>query len=76
MSGCENWRVYWIIACTSPTVMAPVEMRSPPTTAISTYWTLPMNIITGWIRLDTNCAPKLASWSASFSSPNRASTSR
>ena len=61
VSGCENWRAYWIIACMSPMVIAPLEIRSPPTTAIRTNWTLPMNTITGWIRLDMNWAPKLAS---------------
>ena len=35
VSGIENWRAYWIIACMSPTEIAPLEICSPPTTAIS-----------------------------------------
>ena len=35
----------------------------------------PMNIIIGMISPDTNCAPKLALNSSSFSSANRCSTS-
>ena len=47
VSGSENERAYWIIACMSPMLMAPAEIRSPPMTAISTYWMLPMNVIAG-----------------------------
>ena len=47
--GWANWREYWMKACTSPMVIAPEEMRSPPTTATSAYCTLPRNIISGWI---------------------------
>ncbi len=60
VSGCENWRAYWIIACMSPTEIAPLEIRRPPTTAISTNWMLPKNTISGWIIPDMNWAPKLA----------------
>ncbi len=56
--GMANEREYWMNACTSPTVMAPLDTRSPPTTATSTYWTLPKNIVSGCMRLDMNCAPK------------------
>jgi len=41
----------------SPTVIAPLAKRSPPTTATITYWMLPMNIVNGCIRLDMNWAP-------------------
>ena len=61
VSGWENWRAYWIIACMSPTLSDPDEICSPPTTAIRMYWTLPMNSIAGWIRLAMNWALKLAS---------------
>ena len=49
VSGIENWRAYCIIACMSPTEIAPLEIRRPPTTAISTNWMLPKNTINGWI---------------------------
>ena len=75
-SGSENWREYWIIAWTSPMLIAPLAMRSPPTTATSTYWMFPMNIVAGWMRLETNCAPKLARKRSSLSARKRASTSR
>ncbi len=45
VSGIENWREYWMKACTSPTLIAPLETRSPPTTATSTYCMLPRNIV-------------------------------
>ena len=61
VSGIENWRAYWMNACMSPTLMAPLAIRRPPTTAMSTYCTLPRNIVAGWMRLDMNCAPKDAS---------------
>ena len=57
VSGIENWREYWMNAWMSPTVIAPLATRRPPTTATSTYWTLPMNIVSGCIRLDMNWAP-------------------
>ena len=60
VSGIENWRAYWIIACMSPIVIAPLEIRRPPTTAISTNWMLPKNAINGWIIPAVNWAPKLA----------------
>jgi hypothetical protein len=34
--GWLNCREYWMNACTSPSEMAPVATRSPPTTATST----------------------------------------
>ena len=61
VSGIENWREYWMKACTPPTVMAPVVTIQPPTTATITYWRLPRNIVAGCIRLDMNCAPNDAS---------------
>ena len=61
VSGWENWRAYWIIACMSPMLSEPDEICRPPTTAIRMYWTLPMKSIAGWIRLAMNCAAKLAS---------------
>ena len=73
--GIENVREYWMNACTSPTVMAPLATRRPPTTATSTYCTLPMNMVSGCIRLDMNWAPKAASWSVSLVVRKRASTS-
>ena len=61
VSGIENWREYWMNAWTSPMRdRAAGDTRSPPTTATTTYWMLPRNIVTGCIRLDMNCAPKLA----------------
>ncbi len=61
VSGIENWREYWMKAWMSPTLMPPLATRMPPTTATSTYCTLPMNIVTGCMRLDMNCAPNDAS---------------
>ena len=57
VSGIENWREYWMKAWMSPIVMAPLATRRPPTTATITYWRLPMNIVSGCIRLDMNWAP-------------------
>jgi hypothetical protein len=57
VSGIEKLRAYWTKACTSPTVIAPLETRSPPTTATSTYCTLPRKNVSGCIRLDMNWAP-------------------
>src|SRR5690348_13471371 len=57
VSGIENVREYWMNAWMSPTVIAPLATRNPPTTATMTYWMLPMNIVQGCIRLDMNCAP-------------------
>ncbi len=57
VSGIENWREYWMKAWMSPTVIAPLATRIPPTTATITYCRLPMNIVHGCIRLDMNCAP-------------------
>src|SRR5215212_7924618 len=75
VSGIENVREYWMNAWTSPTLMAPLATRSPPTTATMTYWTLPMNIVAGCMRLDMNCAPKDDSNSSSLVRRNRSSTS-
>ena len=61
VSGMENVREYWMNAWTSPTVIAPLVTRKPPTIATITYCTLPMNIVAGCIRLDMNCAPNDAS---------------
>ena len=36
-------------ACTSPMLIAPDATRRPPTTAMTTKFRLPMNIIAGWI---------------------------
>src|SRR4051795_13114377 len=54
VNGMEKLREYWMKAWMSPTVMAPDATRKPPTTATITYWMLPMNIVTGCIRLDMN----------------------
>ena len=59
--GWENWREYWMKACTDPSVRAPAATRSPPTTAMATKVRLPMTIIDGWIDPEMNDAPKLAS---------------
>ena len=56
VSGWLNWRAYWISACMSPTLIAPLEIRSPPTTAIRMNCTFPMKTIIGWIRLAVNWA--------------------
>ena len=61
VSGIEKLREYWMNAWMSPIVIAPAATRRPPTTAIATKCRLPMNIVAGCIRLDMNCAPKLAS---------------
>ena len=74
--GWANWRAYWIIACMSPMLSVPLAIFRPPTTAIRTYWMLPMKIVMGWIRLEMNWAPKLASYSSSLSWRKRASASR
>ena len=57
VSGIEKVREYWMKACTSPTEIAPDATRMPPTTATSTYCTLPRNIVSGCMRLDMNWAP-------------------
>ena len=57
VSGIENVREYWMKAWMSPRLIAPLATRSPPTTATITYCTLPMNIVSGCMRLDMNCAP-------------------
>ena len=36
VSGWVNWREYWMKAWTSPRLIAPLETRSPPTTAMAT----------------------------------------
>ncbi len=36
VSGWVNWREYWMNACTSPRLIAPLATRSPPTTAMAT----------------------------------------
>ena len=36
VSGWVNWREYWMNACTSPSDIAPLATRSPPSTAITT----------------------------------------
>lgn len=36
VSGIENWREYWMKACTSPIDRVPEATRRPPTTATST----------------------------------------
>ena len=36
VSGCVNWREYWMNACTSPRPIVPDATRSPPTTAMAT----------------------------------------
>ena len=66
VSGIENGREYWMNAWMSPTVIAPLATRRPPTTATSTYWMLPMNIVSGCIRLDMNWAPNDDSYRSSF----------
>ena len=71
VSGIEKVREYWTNAWTSPTLMAPLATRSPPTTATSTYCTLPRNMVAGCIRLDMNWAPKDDSYSSSFFSRKR-----
>ena len=57
-------------------LLAPLATRRPPTTATSTYCTLPMNIVMGCIRLDMNCAPNDDRYSSSFVTAKRSSTSR
>ena len=36
MIGIENWREYWMNACTSPSDIVPLATRRPPKTAIAT----------------------------------------
>ena len=36
VSGWVNWREYWMNACTSPRLIAPLATRRPPTTAMAT----------------------------------------
>jgi hypothetical protein len=54
LSGIENWREYWMKACTAPSVMAPDVTRSPPKTAMATKLRLPMTIIDGWMMPEMN----------------------
>ena len=61
VSGIVKVREYWMKACTSPTLRLPLATWSPPTTATSAYCTLPMNIVSGCMRLDMNWAPNDAS---------------
>src|SRR3546814_18996266 len=75
VTGIENCRAYWMNACTSPTVMAPLDTRRPPTTATRTYCPLPRNIVSGCLRLDMNWAPKDDSYSSSLVPRNRSPTS-
>src|SRR5918993_3589103 len=75
VSGIEKVREYWMKACTSPTLMAPLATCSPPTTATITYCTLPMNIVAGCMRLDMNWAPNDDSNSSSLVRRKRSSTS-
>ena len=60
VSGWENWREYWMKACTAPSVSAPTATRSPPTTAMATKPRFPMTIMVGMIDPEMNDAPKLA----------------
>ena len=61
LSGCWNWREYWMKAWMSPSGKAPLATMMPPTTAIATYTRFPTNIVAGMMMPHTNCAPKLAS---------------
>ena len=36
MIGHENWREYWMNACTSPSESVPVATCTPPMTAMAT----------------------------------------
>src|SRR2546430_17544641 len=58
--GCENWREYWMKACTAPSDSAPAATLRPPTTAMATKVGFPMTIIDGWIDPEMNDDPKLA----------------
>ena len=75
VSGCENWREYWMKACTAPRVSAAEATCSPPTTAMATKPRFPMSIIDGMIEPEMKVAPKLASYSAALVARKRASTS-
>ena len=75
VSGIEKLRAYWMNACTSPTEIAPLDTCRPPTTATSTYCTLPRKNVSGCIRLDMNWAPNDASYSESLVRRKRSSTS-
>ena len=75
VSGIEKLREYWMNAWTSPTVIAPLDTRSPPMTATSTYCTLPRKNVSGCIRLDMNWAPNAEAYSESLVARKRASTS-
>src|SRR5260370_4361750 len=57
-------------------VMGTDATRRPPATATITYWMFRMNIVSGCMRLDMNCAPNDDSYSSSFVARNRCSTSR
>ena len=58
--GCVNIWEYWMNAWTSPKDRVPVATRSPPTTAMATYWRFPTNIIMGMMMPEMNWALKLA----------------
>ena len=59
VSGCVNWREYWMNAWMSPRLICPAEKRRPPTTAMARKLRFPRNIIAGWMVPEMNCAPKL-----------------
>ena len=70
VSGMEKVREYWMKAWMSPTLIAPLATRRPPTTATITYCRLPRNMVAGCMRLDMNWAPNDDSYSSSFFSRN------
>src|SRR5689334_22837818 len=76
VSGIEKLREYWMNAWMPPIEIPPFEYSRPPKTATITYCTLPMNIVSGCIRLDMNCAPNDDWNSSSLVFRNCSSTSR
>ncbi len=71
-SGWVNERTYWMKAWMSPTVMARRAARYPPSTAITTYDTLPTKPMIGIIRPDRNCDFHAEAYRTSLNPSNRA----
>ena len=74
VTGCVNWREYWMNAVTSPSVICPDATRTPPMTQIATYCRLPTNIMIGIISPDRNCARRETSVKEALVDANAAST--
>ena len=59
VSGCVNWREYWMNAWMSPTFIVPVDTLMPPMTAMARKFRLPRNMVAGCTQPEMNWAEKL-----------------